>query len=627
MKAQHILLWIPMLSIGFNSNAQSQEEQIYKNIQFHKAGDALLSSEILIPCKGLINNPSADLNWIPGLVHEMKESDPKEINQDQLAKIRAEAFAKKMKQERGPSGNGNSGSLAVTPNLGVNYIANKSNGWSPLDNHVAISNKGIIISVANDTFEIDDSTGNNLYYNTLNTLINDPTIPNACDPNIVYDAGADRFIFYCQEVTSSGGPNHMMVFFSKTNNPATGGWYYFKLSGDPLSTGDDADYPKLAVTDKDLYISSNLFGSGGSFDQAIVWQIQKSGGYSGGTLATKLWSGIVSSPFTVMPVGEGQGNPYGPGCWMVATNSSSGSAIELYQTTNDEANSPTMNHYSVTTTAYSAAGNTPQKGTSTQLKITDARALSGFYLNGLIHFTFNSQDASGNTAIDYNRLDVNAKTNTSKLFSVNGTDFGYPAVASYTADGVTNDKSVMIGYAACSSSMYPEMRVVSCDDGMNFGTAITVKAGLNYVSGSSTERWGDYSGMCRRHNSPQACCWMSGSYGNASNTWEAYVAQIHDAGFATNIQEPVSKQLELKTFPNPVKDIFTVDFTSDQDVNINVSIYDMEGRVVKDLYTGFCHQGENTFWFNKANLSSGSYILRIQAGDNKLLHQKIVIAE
>jgi hypothetical protein len=625
MKTKILLLLVPALVAGFLASAQ---EEIYKNIQMHRAGDALLSSEIKIPCMGTVNTPTADLKWIPGLSHKFMESDPEETNKEELEKIRAEAYRKKMSQqsttdeERGV----NPSSQAVTPNLGVNYIANKSNGWSPLDNHVAISNKGMIVTVANDTFEVDDSLGNNLYYNTLNTFINDNTIPNACDPNILYDPAADRFIFYCQEVTSSGGPNHMMVFFSKTNNPATGGWNYFKLSGNPLNDGSDADYPKLAVTDKDLFISSNLFGSSGSFNQAIVWQIQKSTGYSGGTLNSKLWSGLTGSPFTVLPVSEGQGKAYGPGCWMLATNSSSGTAIDLYQITNDVTSSPTMNHYSVTTTSYSAAGNTAQKGTSTQLKITDARALSGFYLNGLIHFTFNSQDASGNTAINYNRLDVNAKTNTSKLFSASGIDFGYPAVASYTAAGVLNDNSVMIGYAACSSTMYPEMRVVSCDNGMNFGTAITVKTGAGYVSGSSgTSRWGDYSGMCRRHNSPQACCWMSGSYGNSSNTWEAYVAQIHDAGFALGVPSDTKPQLSMKTYPNPVRDIFSVDFSAIQDGKIDVTLYNMEGQVVKALYNGYCHQGENTFWFNQSNLSAGTYELIIRTSDNQLLHQKLVV--
>jgi hypothetical protein len=607
--------------------AQQSDRNPYQNLKLEKAGDAYLSSDILIPCSGTVNVPTADLNWKPGLSHKLEESEPNEPDHEKLEKIRAELLRRKLEHpvrsiERIPAS-----TLAVTPVVGVHFSANKNNGWSPLDNNMAISNKGIVISVANDTFEITDSLGTSLYYNTLNTFINDNTIPNACDPVIIYDKKADRFIFYCQEVTATAGsPNHMMFFFSKTNNPATGGWNYFKLSGDPLSDGSDADYPKIAISNNDVFLSSNLFKSG-SFNQAILWQIQKAEGYSGGTLKTKLWSGIAGSPFTVLPVAEGQGNSYGPGCWMVANSSSGSSVVNLYQITDDVSGTPSMNHYSVSTTAYSAAGDSPQMSTTATLKITDCRALSGFFLNGLIHYVFSSADAQGNTAINYNRLDVSTKTNTSKLLSVNGTDYGYPAVASYTANGVVGDNSVMIGFAESNSSILPRMCAVSCDNAMSFGTVTVVKPSDSYVGSSGAQRWGDYSGMCRKHNSPQACVWMSGSYGNTSNRWDAYVAQIYDAGFATGITEQHSLS-GLKTYPNPVSDFFMVEFSVSKDTDANIAIYDMQGRVVKELYKGFCHEGENNFSFNKSNLSPGTYFLIIRTESNKtVVHEKLVIAE
>jgi hypothetical protein len=595
-------------------------------LHMQTAGDALCSDIIHTPLFAEVFTPSADLKWLPGLTHKLEESEPMEPDHEKLEKIRAELLRNKLAHQADRFGAGYTPSpLAVIPKVGVNYAANKNDGWSPLDNNIAISNKGIVVSVANDTFEVDDSLGNNLYYNTLNTFINDNSIPNACDPVVVYDKGADRFIFYCQEVTASAGaPNHMLFFFSKTNNPATGGWNYYKLSGDPLGLGSMADYPKIGISNNDVFLSSNLFVSG-SYKEAIVWQIQKSTAYAGGTLNSKLWSGLSGSPFTVLPVSEGQGNSYGPGIWMVANGSSGSSSFNLYHITADITASPTMVQSTVATTAYSAAGDTPQLNSAATLKITDCRALSGFYLNGLIHFVFSSADASGNTAINYNRLDVNTKVNTSKLLSVNGTDYGYPAVASYTGNGVTNDKSVMIGFASGNANMYPEMDVVSCDDGMNFGTVTTVKTG-NYVGSSGQQRWGDYSGMCRKHNSPQACVWMVGSYGTSSHNWEAYVAQIYDMGFATTVQEnkPASN---LKSYPNPVVDMFTVDFSLTKEATLGIGVFDMQGRMVKTLYSGFCHDGENTFSFNKSNLRAGTYFLEIRSDQNTILHEKIVIAD
>jgi hypothetical protein len=607
--------------------AQESHNPAPYQIHMEAAGDALRSQIIPVPCAGSMNTPSADLNWKPGLAHIVHESEPLEPNHEQLERIREELTQHKLQNQSKDNAPSQSKSMnTVTPTIGIQYNANRNNGWMPLDNNIAISNNGIIVSVANDTFEVDDSTGTNLYYNTLNTFINDNTIPNACDPVILYDMRADRFIFYCQEVTNTANtPNHMMLFFSKTNNPATGGWWKFILSGNPLNDGSDADYPKIGITDNDLYLSSNLFLNG-NFNTAIVWQIEKSQGYSGGTLNTHLWSNLTGSPFTILPVSEGQGHSYGPGIWMVATSSSGSSNIDLYQVTNDvgATPAPTMVHHSISTNAYTAAGNTMQMGTSTQLQITDARALSGFYLNGIIHFVNNVNDA-GNNAICYNRLDVNALTNTASNYTAPNVDYNYPAVASYAV--TSTDKSVMIGYVAGSSNLYPEISVVNCDNAMNWSSPVIVKTGTYVSSSSGTARCGDYSGMCRKHNSLQPCVWMAGAFGNTSHSWDAYVAQIYDNTYVTGVPEHVSGMTNIKTFPNPVQDMFSLNFSMDKDARIDIAVYDVQGRMVKSLYSGWCHEGENNFSFNKSNLSSGVYYLQIKSEGNNIQNEKIVVAD
>jgi hypothetical protein len=596
------------------------------------AGDAFCSPVISIECSGLKNTPSADLQWLPGLSYKVQESEPMEPNHEKIEKMREEITRMKMQgQGQGQSETGTeretgtAGTLSVVPTIGVNYIANKFDGWNPMDNNIAISNKGIIVSVANASVEVDDSTGKNLYSNTLNTFINDATIPNACDPQIFYDARADRFLAYCQEIpATAGGPNHMLFFFSKTNNPATGGWYYYKLSGNPLNDGSWADYPKLAVNDNNIFLSSNLFSSSGTFNQAILWQIEKTAAYSGGTLNSKLWSGFTAAPFTLLPVSEGHGHSFGPGIWMVSTANGGGSTLELYKITDDLSGSPTVTHSTVNTTAYTVCGNSNQKGTSAQLKILDCRCMNGFYLNGIIHFVFNSGDASGNTGINYNRLDVNAKTNSSKLLSASNTDYGYPGVASYSVTDA--DKSVMIGFSQANSNIYPEVDVVNCDDGMTFSAITPVKSSDGYVSGSGTQRWGDYSGMCRKHNVLQPCVWMAGAYGTSSNNWNAYVAQIFDASYVTGVQEQ-SPLARMNVFPNPVVDNFSLEFDANQTDRLTISLYDMGGKLVKELYNGPCYGGECLFSFNKSNLSKGIYSLILRDNKEVIHREKIAIAE
>jgi hypothetical protein len=182
----------------------------------------------------------------------------------------------------------------------------------------------------------------------------------------------------------------------------------------------------------------------------------------------------------------------------------------------------------------------------------------------------------------------------------------------------------MIGFGESSANMYPSINVVNCDNAMNFSTPITVKTSASAVGSGSTERWGDYSGMCRRHNSPQSCVWMAGSYGNGGS-WDAYIAQIYDAGFATAVTENQLPATSLKAYPNPVVDRFNVEFSLGVDSKTEIGVYDMEGRMVKSLYSGFCHSGENQFSFNKANLGSGTYFLLIRTDASEVLHEKIVV--
>ena len=75
-------------------------------------------------------------------------------------------------------------------------------------------------------------------------------------------------------------------------------------------------------------------------------------------------------------------------------------------------------------------------------------------------------------------------------------------------------------------------------------------------------------------------------------------------------------------------DRFTVEFTLQSDAqHTSIAVYDLQVKVVKDLYTGFCHEGENQFSFDKSNLSAGTYFLIIRTESNEVLHEKIVVAD
>lgn len=586
------------------------------------AGSASKSQIIATPLFGEAKTESADLKWRPSLVNKCIAREPKVPNYELIEKMKVDKMILKKESMTRKNGNSEQGTQSVTPVVGASYLGNLNNSLSPLDNSMAISNGNWIVSVANATIEYDYN-GNTYYYQNITSFLNDPDITNVCDPVVIYDAGMDRFIFFVQECSSNSSNSFIFLCFSKTNDP-NDGWWIYKITGNPLNDDSWFDYPKLAVSTNEAYVSGNLFDNSGNFNQAILFQLDKFAGYAGQVLNWQIWFGISGNPFTLLPVSWGQGGSYGPGCYLVATNSSGNSTIQLYDLTEDMSGSPSLDLYNVSTDSYSPAADAAQLGTTVLLDNGDCRALSGFYLDGIIHFVFHSDYGNGWNGINYNRLSVSSLTNESSMFGLSGSyDYSYPTVVSYAT--TTTDKSVMIGFGRSSSTIYPQERVVNCDDAMNWSNSTLVKSGSGFVSYTGNpERWGDYTGSSRKHNQAPRI-WMTGSFGTTSNVWNAWNAEIYDPFIAT--AETTMPNKGVKVFPNPVIETFSVEFNLDNAEYIDIDIIDANGKIVKDIYNGKANSGINAFTFNKTNLSGGTYYLIIHGETTIIKNEKIIIAD
>ena len=75
-----------------------------------------------------------------------------------------------------------------------------------------------------------------------------------------------------------------------------------------------------------------------------------------------------------------------------------------------------------------------------------------------------------------------------------------------------------------------------------------------------------------------------------------------------------------QNYPNPFNPITTLRYDIPQDINVNITIYDMTGRQVKTLINGFQTSGYKSIQWNATNntgkpVSAGVYFYTIQAGD------------
>ena len=531
--------------------------------------------------------------------------------------------------------------LAVAPTVGTNFLGNELFGGTPADNSMAISNGGIIVSADNATMEIYDADAQNPYlfiqtphYDFFNFLNPAPT-GNIYDPKVLYDSGADRFIYMILHGTSSQ-QSELLICFSQTNNPATGSWWVYRIQANQGHQGSWFDYPNIAVSNNELYISGNMFTDAGQNSGNILFQIEKNACYNGQNINYQYWANVQDQTqemaFTMVPLSWGQQGNYGPGVLLVANETSEPSdRIMVFDLTDDmSANNEQLNAYSANTTAFDVGGYAGQSGSNILLDIGDNRIQNGFYLNGFIHFVFCSDIGQGWNGINYKRIDIsNLSVQGSTFGNVGSHDYCYPAVAS--SGSGQNDKSVIIGFLRAGQDIFPEFRAVNCDHDMQWSNSVLVKQGEDDVNigGQSPDRWGDYSGISRR-NGANRTVWAAGCYGmsgngfGVNNGWNAWIAELTDGSSPGAIDE-TTESPAVRVYPNPTIERFSIAFDMTERADINVSIFDMNGGLVKLLLEDNLKPGNKTLHFNSNALTSGTYLITVTSNDKIIANEKLII--
>ena len=93
-----------------------------------------------------------------------------------------------------------------------------------------------------------------------------------------------------------------------------------------------------------------------------------------------------------------------------------------------------------------------------------------------------------------------------------------------------------------------------------------------------------------------------------------------------SINEATAETMDLKVYPNPVTDQSVVTFMLPESVNkATVSVYDIAGRHVLNVYSGALFSGEQTFSISRDRLNAGGvYFIRLDL-DGKLLTEKVIV--
>ena len=100
----------------------------------------------------------------------------------------------------------------------------------------------------------------------------------------------------------------------------------------------------------------------------------------------------------------------------------------------------------------------------------------------------------------------------------------------------------------------------------------------------------------------------------------AVLDSLWDLEHKKDIDNPITNpeteiKLSYNFYPNPVESQLTLEYYLESSTTVNVTIYSMEGKLIKKQEIGKLDKGLHTQYIDCSNLAKGTYILSIQANE------------
>lgn len=519
------------------------------------------------------------------------------------------------------------------PEVGEQFFGNGYDGGIPNDNSIAISEGGIVVSVTNSRIHVYDEDGSlksqvamgAFAFQTGVTPVG-TTIGGGLkfDPKVTYDPNADRFVWVWLNGAESSNSN-VVICFTKTNDPDDG-WWVYELDGN-VTGSVWTDFPQIAISEEELFITGNLFFDVGGSNGSAIWQIELADGYAGSTLDYD----VVSTPyFSLNPV-EGGSEPYGPNMYFVRNNNSGGSQIFIHEITNTIAGGGVLSSPSTLSgggaPSYSLPADADQPG-SIMLNTNDVRVQTTYFENDRIEFAFNCAGPASKPSIYYGTirtspLGLDFASLKGQIITMDDWDIGYPGL---TYGGVSDgDNASFLMFNLCASDVNPGNGAVYIDEDHTVSDPVELFTGNSSINGfDNPSRWGDYADIAQRHNNLGEA-WVGGSYA-WSSSGRTYISQIFTPSAVSVAPGVKPAEQEGAVFPNPVVDMVNFRFPVGDEGRHTLRIYDAAGNMVKELETVYLRKGEGIAKFSTQYLSNGIYFVNVQKEGVSVFKERFIVS-
>lgn len=570
-------------------------------------------------------------------VYSLELPEPDEgIDAANLEKIK-EASAQLFPRKKGTALNKTT--AVQKPVLLKGYIADTLPGIPP-DNDMAISKGNKSVSVMNSNIAVHDATtGQMIYRKDLKLFSTAVGLNNSFqdyryDPKIMYDPQADKFI--CVMLNATNAHNWIVMGFSTSNDPA-GSWHFYKFYGDYSLDTTWFDYPTVAITEKEFFLTGNKLKFNSSwqtgFVQSVIYQVNKQQGYNGDTsISYQIWDSISLNGRNIRNLYPVKGGDaiYGPEQYFLSNRNFDIQNDTIFLVKMPDTIGSGNNNLTITPLLSNIPYGVPPVGrqpdTSATLATNDGRILGAFRVGNEVQFTSASIDTNYGNASVYHGV-ISNFTTTPTLFaqkySIDTLDFGYPNL-SY-AGTYSGQIHSIISFNYTGPTTQPGMGAIYFD-GSGFSDMLDVKQGLGSIKQLSgkEQRWGDYKGSQPDWNAT-GIVWIEGIFGRADMKYGNYMAKLASPFYVSvpSFNDDVDETL----FPNPSQQFINLEFSLQEPENLSFYIFDVQGKMVDRILQQRCEEGKNILQFNIASLSNGIYFLKANDQEGRVVMTNRFIKE
>ena len=102
------------------------------------------------------------------------------------------------------------------------------------------------------------------------------------------------------------------------------------------------------------------------------------------------------------------------------------------------------------------------------------------------------------------------------------------------------------------------------------------------------------------------------------------ITLVFNEGTVTSVDDAILDATNLQVFPTVSKESFTINYTLSATSQVNVSLYDQKGTLLKEIFTGSQNAGSQTQHITAEGLKEGAYMLQTSINGISKAHKIFV---